>query len=89
MQIMIIGIIAVVVVLFIFILLNLKGTSQKYIEQELEKMANTAIRTQNNIVKNNEDILKETADKTADINKDAVKTIASSIKDGLTEDDDK
>ena len=42
-------------------------------------------RAQNNVIKNNEEILKQTANKTANINKDAVKTMAHAIKEGFTE----
>lgn len=83
----IIGVGAVVVGMISFIISYLKGTSEKGIEKTLTKMANATIRAQNNVINNNEDILKETADKTANIKKDAVKTIAHSIKEGFSDDD--
>lgn len=55
-------------------------------EKELTKLGNVVARAQHNIISNNEEILKETANKTANINKEAVKTIAHSIKEGFTED---
>lgn len=58
-------------------------TSPKHLEKRLTKYGGVAARAQNNIINNNEDILKETANKTADINKDAVKTIAHSVKEGF------
>ncbi len=42
-------------------------------------------KVENNIISNNENILRDTANKTADIQKDAVKTITHSIKQGFSD----
>ena len=62
--------------------------SEKSMEKQLTKMGNAAMKAQANILKNNEDIMRESANKTADIHKDAVETIAHALKDGFTEDED-
>lgn len=80
-KLLVVGIGFAVVMLVIFIILILRGTSQKRIEKTLTKYGNAVVKAQNNIINNNEEILKETANKTADITKDAVKTIARSIKE--------
>ena len=49
-------------------------------------MVNAVTRAQANIIKNNEEIMTETANKSADIHKDAVKTMAHAIKEGFSED---
>ena len=87
MQISTIVVIGIVILfLILFIIFFITGTSQKGLEKKLTKMGNIAARAQNNIINNNEDILKETANKTANIHKDAVKTVVHSVKEGLTED---
>ena len=83
----IIGISIVVIFFIIFIALIIRGSSQNNLEKTLTKMGDAMIKAQNNIINNNEEILKETSDKTADIHKDAVKTIAHSIKEGLSDED--
>ena len=82
----IIGIGIVVILIIVSIILLLTGTTQKGLEKKLTKFGNIIARTQNNIINNNEDILRETANKTADIHKDAVKTIVYSVKEGLSDD---
>lgn len=79
----VVGIGIVVVFLILFITLVIRGTSEKGLEKNLTKYGNIAARAQNNVINNNEGILRETANKTADINKDAVKTIAHSVKEGF------
>ena len=69
----------------IFIFFVLTGFSEKGIERRLTKMGNAVTRAQANIVKNNEDIMTDTANKSANINKDAVKTMAHAIKEGFSE----
>lgn len=81
-----IGIGIVVILIIVFIISLLTGTTQKGLEKTLTKYANVAARVQNNIINNNEDILRETANKTADIHKGAVKTIVHSVKEGLSDD---
>ena len=77
----IVGIVAIALCLILFVF----SISRMNMEKELTKMGNAAARAQNNIVKNNEEILKETADINANIHKDAVKTIVHSVKEGLTD----
>ena len=83
---LIIGIAIVVIFLFIFIYFFSTGYSEKGIEKSLIRMGNAVTRAQANIKKNNEEIMTETANKTANINKDAVKTKANAIKEGFSED---
>ena len=79
-----IGIVAFFLILFLIFVL--KGTSTKGLEKTLTNLGSAAARAQNNIINNNEDILRETANKTANINKDAVRTMAHAVKEGFTED---
>lgn len=75
-------------VLFIsFIIFLIKETSQNGMEKRLSKMVNMAVKVQNETINKNEEMLRDTANKTADINKDAVRTIAHSIKEGFSEND--
>ena len=83
----VVGIGIVVVFLIIFIVLLISGTSQKGLEKTLTKYGNIVARAQNNIINNNEEILRDTSNKTADIHKDAVKTIVHSVKEGLSDDE--
>ena len=83
---LVVGIGIVVIFLIVFITLLLRGTSQKGLEKTLTKYGTIAARAENNIINNNEEILRETANKTADIHKDAIKVIANSIKEGLSDD---
>lgn len=78
-----VGIGIIVLMLLFFIIAVFRGTSEKGLEKMLTKTA----RVQNNFVNNNEEMLRDTANKMADINKDAVKTIAHSVKEGFEEDD--
>lgn len=81
-------IIGVVVIFFIvFIILILIGTSQKGLEKTLTKQMNILTRAQNNVLKNNEEILRENANKQAEINKDAIRTTAEAIKEGFSKGD--
>ena len=57
--------------------------SEKDMEKILTKLNQVGINSKKNILDENEDTLKEIADKNADINKDAVKEYAKSIKEGL------
>lgn len=82
---LIIGIAVVVIFLFMFIFFILTGFTEKGIEKGLTKMGNAVTKAQANIVKNNEEIMTETANKSANIHKDAVKTIAHAVKEGFSE----
>ncbi len=77
---LIIGIALVIAFLIVIVLSILSSSTEK----ELIKMGNATIRAKHNIISNNKEMLKETADDTAYIYKDAVKTITHSVKDGLT-----
>ena len=79
-----VGIGIVVLCIVLFIIFFITGSSQKGLEKTLTRSMNTAIRVQNNIIKNNEDLLKETANINANIKKDAVTTMAHAIKEGFT-----
>ena len=76
----------VVILIIVFIICLLTGTTEKNLEKTLTKYGNVGVRAQYNIINNNEEILRETANKTADIHKDAVKTVVHSIKEGLSND---
>ena len=86
MQPIILIIICIAVVFIGFIICALNLTSTKRLEKKMTAFGNMAVRVQNNIIENNEDILKETANKTANINKDAITTMTHAIKEGFTED---
>ena len=57
--------------------------SEEDMEKILTKINQVGINSKKNILDDNEDTLKEIADKNADINKDAIKEYAKSFKDGL------
>lgn len=79
----IIGIIgAAIVVVVIFIVL-----SPKTMEKTLTKMSKIAINAQKNVLDENEEDLRNISNKSADINSDAIKTVAHSIKEGFTQND--
>ena len=84
---LIIGVAVFVIIIFtiLFMFFVLTGFSEKGIERRLTKMGNAVTRAQANIVKNNEDIMTDTANKSANIHKDAVKTMAHAIKEGFSE----
>ena len=81
------GIGIAVIFIILFIIFMISGTSKKGMEKQLTKYMEVAVNAQNNIINNNEEKLKNISNKTADINKDAIKTTAHAIKEGLTEDD--
>lgn len=78
----IIGIVLVCVILFIAIV---SEGSYKGIEKQLTKMGKAVANAQNNILNENEEALKTAANKNADIHKEAVKTMASAVKEGFSE----
>lgn len=57
-----------------------------YSKEDLKDISNTAINIKKNILDENEETLKEMSDMEADIKKDYVKTMAKSVKEGLSED---
>lgn len=58
--------------------------SEGNLEELATRMGGVAARTRKNILDANGDILKESATKQTDINKEAIKTTARTIKEGLT-----
>lgn len=62
------------------------GMSKGDIESMLTNLQSATINSRKKILEENEDSLKEMADANARINKDAVKTTAKAIKEGLTGD---
>lgn len=50
-------------------------------------LGNVSVNTYKNIIDNNEDNLKETLSKQANISKDAIETTVRAIKDGITKED--
>lgn len=78
--------IAVLFILF-FIISIIRGMSSKGIEKTLTRMGTIAAKAQKNILMNNEQYLIYSANKQADINKDAIKTTVHAIKEGLTKDE--
>lgn len=71
----------------VFIISIFTGMSQKGMEKTLTKSMSAIAKAQNNVIKENEKILRENANKTSDINKDAVQTITHAIKEGFTDED--
>lgn len=53
-------------------------------EDVMENLGNISANAQNNIINQNEDILRNIANKQADINKDAIKTTVGAVKAGWT-----
>lgn len=76
--------IALVIVLLIVMIVSIFTSSS---EKELTKMGNAVAKAKYNVTTNNKEILKKTADETADIHKDAVETIMHSVKNGLSDND--
>ena len=66
-------------------LFNFNGINTKNLEKKLTELGTIAAKAKNNILNNNEEILKNSANKEAEIKKNAIKTVALSIKEGLTE----
>lgn len=56
-------------------------------ERQLTRLGNAAAKAQYNIISQNEKILKETADKSAHIHKDAIETVVHSVKKGWSEEE--
>jgi len=57
--------------------------SKEDIENIMKNMGNVMANSQNDIINQNEEILKNIANKNAEINKDAIRTTVSAIKDGF------
>lgn len=57
--------------------------SKDDLESAMTTLGNVSVNTKSNIVNANEDKLKEMADKTANISKDAITTTVSAIKKGI------
>lgn len=58
--------------------------SKDDLESMMTSLGNVSANVQNNIITQNEDILRNVATKQADINKEAVKTTVSAIREGFT-----
>ena len=82
---LLIGIMAgvIVILLVVIIVFMLKGMSTRVLEKDIVKMSEAVVRAQNKIIKNNEEMLKDTADRSAKINRDAIKSKASAVKEGF------
>lgn len=61
--------------------------SKEDMQDMITQLSDVAINAKNNIINNNEDKLRNIASKEADINKDAIKTTFSAIREGLTGDE--
>lgn len=61
--------------------------SKNDMEDIIENLGNIAVNSKNNIINQNEDILKNMSRKEAEINKDAIRTVTSAIKEGWDNND--
>lgn len=59
--------------------------SKQDMEDVMTNLGNVAVNSRNNIINENEDVLRDLANKQAEINKDAIKTTASAIRDGFSD----
>lgn len=62
---------------------HMTDISKDDIEDISTTLGEVAVNAQSNIINNNEELLRNMANKQADINKDAVKTTFSAIREGL------
>ena len=86
-QIFMIGVFAVFIIIFVaFIIFFITGTSRKGLEKRLTRSMSILAKVQNNVMKNNEDILRQNADMNADINKDAIRIMSKAVKEGFSDD---
>ena len=73
--------------IIIILILAFSGLyTRKGTEKFLRKRANFIAKVQNDIINDNQEIMEDTANKKAEIHKDAVKTILHSAKEGLSYD---
>lgn len=80
------GVFGVFIIIFIaFIIFFITGTSRKGLEKRLTRSMSILAKAQNNVMKNNEDILRQNANMNADINKDAIRTMSHAVKEGFTD----
>ena len=86
-KVIVVGIGLVFLLLVFFIISVIRGMSSKGMEKTLTRMGTIAAKARKNILINNEEDLRFSANKQADINKDAIKTTMNAIKEGLTEDE--
>lgn len=61
--------------------------SKNDMEDIIENLENIAINAKNNIINQNEDILKNISNKEAEIKKEGIRTVVSAIKDGWDNND--
>lgn len=64
---------------------HMTNYSRDDIEDVITTLGNVSANAQNNIINQNEDILKNIATKQANINKDAIKTTVGAIKEGFSD----
>ncbi len=62
---------------------HMTNYSKRDIEEIMTNLGSATVNSQNNIINQNEDTLKNIANKSAEINKGAIKTTVSAIKEGL------
>lgn len=60
--------------------------SKEDMQDMITQLSDVAINAKSNIINNNEEVLRDMASKEANINKDAIKTTFSAIREGLTGD---
>ena len=82
-----VGIGIVVLLIVFFIIFIIRGMSSKGMEKTLTRMGTIVAKAQKNILMNNEQDLRYSANKQANINKEAIKTTMHAIKEGLTEEE--
>lgn len=66
---------------------DMEDYSKNNMADILENLGSIAINSKNNIINQNEDILKNISNKEAEINKDAIRTVTAAIKDGWDNND--
>lgn len=76
------------VIFIIWLVMFFKMSSTKGLEKRLAERMNMIAKIQNDVIKNNKELYKETADISAEIRKDAIKTMAYAVKEGFEENDD-
>lgn len=82
-----VGIGIVILLIVFFIIFIIRGMSSKRMEKTLTRMGTIVAKAQKNILMNNEQDLRYSANKQANINKEAIKTTMHAIKEGLTEEE--
>lgn len=81
----IVGVSLMVLMLIIYAVFSRRMLSRKSIEKTLTEYADMAVKVRSNVINNNEELLRETANKSADIQKGAIRSMAGSVKEGFTQ----